>query len=289
MLPGAKGIQRRNKAIKKVLNLRFSVKTTVVFFLLLATSIFLLNTREITNPPSPFKDWTLHVSEDREHVTFVYSGEEKDLVADVIVDGIQNNRFNFINGKLKLPLKGSPNKKIVNEVKIRKKENGPNGYPLYTIQLARETPEYLKKAYNFTSQYGYIVIQRNTFDLKQTEKNTYLTSATPFIFKDSETDKQHVIELMNNFRPNALNILKSKGNDSDTILSKAILITQFLWSIYSKTGPSDKISHDMSTYQTLLSITEQGGTVQCTGTRDLFINISCITNTGLIIRKFDAF
>ncbi|MDA0196920.1 MAG: hypothetical protein O2887_18050 [Bacteroidetes bacterium] len=213
-------------------------------------------------------------------------GNEIDLIADIAVEGVPTMSYSFEEKTLSFPLIGSPNKRIINEINIKKITQSDSSN-FHTLQLARETPGFLKKQYGFTHENGYIVIERNTFLQKPVEVN-FSVSYSPFLSLDTESDKKNVLEMLSEYRFDALHVLQASPNETNTVLSKAELITQFLWNLYDFTGPSDKIESSMGTYQILQSIQSDRGSVQCAGTRDLFISIAEISKSGLDIRMVDA-
>lgn len=232
-------------------------------------------------PNTPFYGVAIKVEDDRENITFKLTEVESrsDITAVINVNG-KVQRVKLIEGELNLHLSEYKKNRSIYEVTFVDKED-----TIGTISFARESPEYLKIEYGFSHPSGYIVIEKNTFKLKRRE-NTYADMGYSFDMKFDDEAKDGLTTMMDEFDSGIVEALQSAQNDE---LSKSISITKFLWRLYNTTGPSDIIKSHMNTLQVLDAIKKKGGSVQCTGTRDLFIGIAEISGSGLEIRRVDAF
>ncbi len=258
-----------------------------VFLCLLSVSIFYKNSaREFPRQKTPFANWILTVSEDRNGLSLTYLGRERDLAAEVAIDGVRTLSTAFEDRAVSLPIEGSPTQRTLNEIKVII-SNGEDRVQSHILQLARETPEFLKREYGFSHETGYVVIERNTFLLRKVEDRHART--VPHRPVDSEAVRRNVQAMIIEHVPGALEALRADGEDNEAAVYKSAIITRFLWGLYSSTGPSNSIRPDMNTYQILRAIRESGETVQCAGTRDLFIDVARLSGSGLEVRKVNAF
>lgn len=250
----------------------------VIIILFLLFVFYYVNTN---SKNKTFKNLILNVSNDKKQIEIIYTGVNNVVIAEIIVDKNPPKQIKFKNYKVNIPIEGSNTKRIINEVKLKNKQNEIIGL----IQFARETAQFLKKEYDFESKYGYIIIERNTFDFNLLEENSKKNEKV-YIY-DSEDEKEKIKEEFSKF------ISKIDIKENSEFLKKellsSIVLTKYIWNNFSKTGPSNSIKSNMSIYEILQILQQKNGKLQCSGTRDLFIKLSNILSNDLKIRKVEAF
>lgn len=249
--------------------------------LILAAALLFYSTNIYYFSDTPFYGISIKVEDDKRNVTLKLTELESnsDITALINVNG-KVRRVTLIEGELDLHLSGYKKNGSIYEITFVDKEGA-----IGTISFVRESPEYLKSEYGFSHPSGYIVIEKNTFNPKRRE-NTYADVSYSFDMKLDAKANDGLMTMMDEFDSGFVGALKSEQNDE---LSKSIAITKFLWGLYYTTGPSNIIKSHMNTLQVLDEIKKKGGTVQCSGTRDLFISIADTSGSGLEIRRVDAF
>lgn len=154
---------------------------------------------------------------------------------------------------------------------INIKDNENN---IQTIEFLCQTEEQLQQKFGFTKKDGYITIGKCSFDLRfgKTPADIHKNEE---IFAMPEDDQKYIRD---SFAGQTLS--------HPPELAKAI--TEFIWEHYDHTGPSDKINPNMNSVEKLRAC-QEGASVQCAGTRDIFIDLACTLDERIRIRKVEAY
>jgi hypothetical protein len=228
----------------------------------------------------------LTVDDEKTIVEVILNKGEDQYYATTWAPGFSEGPFRLMNNRVNWKLQGSPNERVVNKLELMK-EVDSEIIPYCEIEIAKESAAYLKKQFHFTMERGYLIIKRSTCNISAiNQQDVY---AKEEIHEISDQDKAGMMMLLQEFDPEAKKLLEINRSDEQTVFAKAELITRFLWDLYRATGPCDLMQEEMSTLEKLKTIKDKGGTVQCTGTRDFFIDIAHSLNSGLVIRKVDTF
>ncbi|MCK4394324.1 hypothetical protein KAX17_15595 [Candidatus Bipolaricaulota bacterium] len=155
------------------------------------------------------------------------------------------------------------------------------------IEILRQTEDDLKKKFNFIHQDGYLLVGRNTFELRGVSEN---------LLPCVDNRDEMLIHLIEAEREKLRNIFPSLAQpeipDYETyqLIDNLSEVLRSLYSRLNPSGPSSLVQGVKSPTRILSSITEEKATLQCTGTRDLFIDLVISSRVLSVenIRKIDA-
>ncbi len=259
-----------NNFPKSIIFILFSI------LMLLFILSFIYNEEVIQNK-TPFKDLELFVSHDKKSIKFFYK-KEKQLLADIYIDGKYLKSIKTNNGIFKVFIKESDESKPITEVRLKNKNK-----VIGSIQFARENKTFLMRKYNYTSNYGYIIIEKNTFPFIMSKKEFSINEN--MYSSITLKDKSNIKKMFSKFKIQKETMNKSLYREIEELND----LTEFIWSHFSKTGPSNFDFSKESLIDTLKVLKIKKGKLQCTGTRDLFIRLSNVLDYKLNIRKVETF
>ncbi len=228
-----------------------------------------------------FKDLLLNVSDDKSEVEIVYIGLKRAYVAEHFLDNSFFKELKFNNSKVNVSIIGSNEKRTINEIRIKDEKNQILG----TIQFAKESVAFLEKEYGFKSNYGYVVIERNTFDLESIHKNKFIDEC--LCIYDTKLEKEKLKRDYADFM--SMVDLEKDYFFLDKKLQDAIYVTKYIWSKFIGTGPSNGIRSYFGVFKTLQLLAQNEALLQCSGTRDVFMKLTNILNLELKFRRVEAY
>lgn len=235
---------------------------------------------------SPLQGFFLQVADDKRSGV-LYSTGTKIINEARLKSRYKSESLSIKNNAVCFPLFSDDNARLLNYL-LLDTECRAIGHRQFEVQFAVESPSFLKKQYDFTHDSGYVVLERVSipFVLAHDRVINRLSEGHD---DNSLSEKKAVLSLVANYSPELLKMIKHGVRERDELVGLANLITSFIWRLFSATGPSDKIHGSMGTAAVLNAIALNGGTVQCSGTRDLFIGVAHYVNSGIKIRKVEAF
>ncbi len=226
---------------------------------------------------------SIEIPDVKDHVILRLETINKEVSIVTTVDGIPDKEFKSGSNELKVELKGTPDKEILNSISIYEAENDERVF-IGQVEFIKQSEEYLKSRFNFSMKNGYLVLNRCTFNLSQPPDP--FDNSEESIMIAGEQEKERIMELFEKIDPEYSKLF------GETIhpLTKADIITKYIWRIFSDSGPSDLIDgKKLGLFERLNIIHTEGGTVQCSGTRDLFIELFSLFEPEVKSRKCDVF
>jgi len=216
---------------------------------------------------------SLKLEESNEETVFVKIKIEGELVSS-----IKTSSFNIC-----VKLEGSDHIEVNNSISVYRL-TAAGDYLIGEIEFIKQSEKFLKNRYNFTKKNGYLILRRCTFELMRSKE--YSENLNEKMLVVGTKEKNEIVEFIKEVLPDNWIELTQENK----IIKKAALITQFLWEIFNDSGPSDLIDgNKIGLFDKLSLIYKESGTVQCSGTRDLFLGIFSLFETGVEVRKCDVF
>ena len=184
----------------------------------------------------------------------------------------------IINNFYKWNLNGSDSSRVVNFMKLYSVEGGLKK-PYGSVEIAKESRNFLNRNYGIDVKDGYLVVERNTCLGRIEPIIENLTNK--YDFTKNQSDKLKIEQWV---YPDS-----TEKSINKTDFDVAVRSTQMIWNLMSKTGPSDKVKPNMPVTGILNFIQDSGATIQCQGTRDLVFDMVVTMKPESIdkIRKVD--